>query len=319
MTPERLGELADRLVDAGLRPRRDEPLAPHTTFRIGGPADLYVEAVSADELTVAITAARAADAPLFLLGGGSNLLVLDGGMEGLVVADRTRGWSLDGSVLRVASGEPLAPLVETLAAQGVGGLDFLAGIPGTVGGAVTGNAGAYGRDTASVLLTVRILRDGAVVDVRPGELEYAYRASLLKRTAADGAPAAVVLEAQIRVDPAPAEDPMTPVAEILEHRAGRLPTEELGCAGSWFKNLPPEDDGGMRRAAGYLLDQVGCKGMRSGDAEVFARHANIIVNRGRATARDVLALSERMRGLVAARFGIYLETEVMTVGRESAP
>jgi len=309
---EQLERLVDDLTRAGLAPRPGVALREHTTFRIGGPADCFVVATTERNLLEALRLAAVSNVPFFLLGGGSNLLVRDGGLAGLVIKDGTSGWTLTDDRVTVASGTWFDDLVQALADDGVGGLEFLAGIPGTVGGAVCGNAGAYGRDIADCLESVRLFRDGRVVDVQPTELAYGYRTSLLKRRTSD----AVVLGATLRVNRTPPEPPRRRVDEILAHRAGRLPPPDLGCAGSYFKNLPPLEPGGRRRAAGQLLDEAGAKGRRRGDAQVYQGHANVIVNLGSARAADVLALAAELQDLVRTRFAVELEPEVMTVGRE---
>ena len=273
--------LREALKAANLCAEEGEVLAAHTTFRIGGPADLYLEAWTELELQRALSIVNQCSTPAFLLGGGSNLLIRDGGMAGLVIHDRTNGWSLNGNELTVSSGQWLTDVVETISKNGIGGIEYLAGIPGTLGGAACGNAGAYGQDISSSIVSLRVLVDGKFETITPDDLDYGYRTSLLKRSvSANGLPQMVVTSATLRVNCSPTSDPAEKVREILEHRQGRLPPKSLGCAGSYFKNLPSLEEGGRRRAAGMLLDQTGVKGLTVGNAQVFLGHANIIVNKG---------------------------------------
>lgn len=312
-----VAKLKKDLEQAGLQVKCAEKLAAHTTFAIGGPADLFVQATTEEELVGAIKVAHKNSSPAFLLGGGSNLLVRDGGMAGLVIHDKTKGWQLKDNEITISSGEWLTDVVEEISQKGIGGLEYLAGIPGTLGGAACGNAGAYGQDISDSILSLKVLKDGEVTTISPKELGYSYRTSLLKQTVgANGLPQMVVLAATLKINREPVEEPATRVQEILAHREGRLPPKTLGCAGSYFKNLPPLEEGGRRRAAGQLLDETGVKGLTVGRAQVFQGHANIIVNIGNATATDVLSLAEEMKRRVREKFQIELEAEVMTVGRE---
>ena len=314
---EQIEELKKALAAAALPFKEGEPLSAHTTFGIGGPAELYLRITTEDELQRALSLVNEHSTPSFLLGGGSNLLVRDGGMNGLVIHDKTQGWSMDGDKVTIASGEWLADVVEAIAQKGVGGLEYLAGIPGTLGGAVCGNAGAYGQDISDSIISLRVLKNGKILTVSPKELRYGYRTSLLKRSvSANGLPEMVVISATLRVNPKPDSSPIERVREILAHRDGRLPPRELGCAGSYFKNLPAREAGGRRRAAGMLLDQTGVKGVTIGGAQVYKGHANIIVNIGGAKAKDVLDLAKEMKSRVKDKFGIDLEAEVMTVGQD---
>ncbi|HEY8369905.1 MAG TPA: UDP-N-acetylmuramate dehydrogenase [Thermodesulfobacteriota bacterium] len=303
--PAAVAALAAELPGA----RRDVPLAPFTTFRIGGRADLFVEVTSRAALVEAVRAARRHGVPYFVLAGGSNLLVDDAGIRGLVIHNRAAELRREGTRLTVGSGLPLADLLEAAARESLTGLEFAAGIPGSVGGAIYGNAGAYGKAIQDVLVRATLLTpDDRIVEVGPEALGFAYRTSALKRSGD------LVLDATFELAPGDAERIRRAMAEIIHIREAKHPDPaRFGSAGSYFKNLPPATPGGRRTPAGLLLEQVGAKGMAEGRAIVAAEHANFIVNPGGATAADVLALAARLKRLVHERFGVRLEEEVLFV------
>lgn len=297
----------------------DEPLRHHTTFRIGGPADWFVAARTPEALVAALAAGHALGLPMFLLGGGSNLLVSDEGFRGLVVRNACEGVQFDGTAVLVEGGADYLEFIRRCQARGLAGLAYAAGIPGSVGGAVHGNAGCYGQDIGSrvVECTVATL-DGARVETLPASwFEFAYRDSRLKRE-----PRAL-LSCLLRLEPGDPAAIQREIEEKLGIRRVKHPQwREEPTAGSYFKNLPPgfqvpglpHSPGTHRVPAGALLDACGVRGMRVGDAAVFAKHANILVNAGRATARDMLTLAARLKALVRERFGVELEEEVMFLG-----
>jgi UDP-N-acetylmuramate dehydrogenase len=297
----------------------DEPLRHHTTLRIGGPADWFVAARTHEVLVASLAAATDLRLPVFLLGGGSNLLVSDEGFRGVVVKNACETIQFDGAAALVGAGADYLPFIRACQARGLAGLAYAAGIPGSVGGAVYGNAGCYGQDIGSRIVecTVTTL-DGAKVETLPAAwFEFAYRDSRLKRE-----PRAL-LSCLVRLEPGDPAEIQREIDEKLEIRRVKHPRwREEPTAGSYFKNLPPgfqvpglpHSPGTHRVPAGALLDACECRGLRVGDAAVFAKHANILVNAGRATARDMLALAEIMKGRVRERFGVELEEEVMFLG-----
>jgi UDP-N-acetylmuramate dehydrogenase len=300
-----------------------EPLRHHTTLRIGGPADFYFAAKTSDQLVAALRAASQIGLPVFLLGGGSNLLVSDEGFRGLVVRNAIEGLELDGTAALVGCGADFLQFIYECRDHSLSGLEFAAGIPGSIGGAIYGNAGCYGEDIGSFTIEcTHATPDGAVVETRPGAwYQFAYRDSLLKR---DPRVLLTCLIQLRRGDPAAIQ---AVIEEKLEIRRQKHPQWRVEpTAGSYFKNLPPDwqipgarhSPGTRRVPAGQLLDEVGCRGLRVGDAMVFPKHANIIVNAGRATARDVLELAEAMKSRVRQRFGVLLEEEVMFLGEKPA-
>ncbi len=302
--------MRDRLASRiGADVREDVPLCDHTTLRIGGPARYFCEVTDGAQLAAALAAAGELGIPRLLLGGGSNLLVLDGGFDGLVIINRILGFEGSGGRVKVGAGESYHGLVERLADEGLAGLGFAAGVPGSVGGAVFGNAGCYGRAIGDLLDQIVLLDPdgGGRRAVAPDELELGYRRSALQ------ASGAVVEAITLRLEPGDRDALRREIADNLAVRETKHPID-IPSAGSYFKNLPPQEPGGRRIAAGLLLDQVGCKGLTVGGAAVFDRHANIIVNRGGASAEDVLALADEMKRRVLGRFGVRLEEEVRQVG-----
>jgi UDP-N-acetylmuramate dehydrogenase len=299
--------------------RTAEPLRLHTTFRIGGPADFFYVARNPDRLVAALRAGHELGLPVFLLGGGSNLLVSDAGLAGLVVRNACEEIEFDGAVARVGCGADFLGFIERCRDRSLAGLEFAAGIPGSIGGALYGNAGCYGRDIGShVIDCTHATPDGAAIETRPAAwYEFGYRDSRLKRDPR------VLLSCHLQLAPGEREAIRREMDEKLEIRRVKHPewhTEPT--AGSYFKNLPPDwqmpgakhSPGTRRVAAGQLLEECGCRGLRRGDAVVFAKHANIIVNAGQASAADVLALAEEMKSRVRERFGVTLEEEVMFLG-----
>lgn len=312
-----LGERLRAAIGEGLR--EQEPLKHHTTFRIGGPADWFVAARTPEQMVAALRAAHENDLPCFLLGGGSNLLVSDEGFRGLVVRNAIEDVAFDGVHARVGCGADYLSFIQLTREQGLAGLAYAAGIPGSVGGAIYGNAGCYGHDigTRVVECTVCTL-EGDRVETHPASwFEFAYRDSRLKRE-----PRAL-LSCVLRLEKG---DPAAIAAEIeekLEIRRTKHPQWRIEpTAGSYFKNLPPGftapglplSPGTHRVPAGALLDVCECRGLRVGDAAVFAKHANILVNAGHATAADMLTLAEVLKARVRKRFGVELEEEVMFLG-----
>lgn len=302
----------------------DEPLRHHTTFRIGGPADWFVSATTPDRLVAALAAAHALGLPVFLLGGGSNLLVSDEGFRGLVVRNACEDVHFDGNAALVGGGADYLEVIRRCQARGLAGLAYAAGIPGSVGGAVYGNAGCYGQDIGSrvVECTVATLDGGRVETLPASWFDFGYRDSRLKRE-----PRAL-LSVLLRLEPGDPAALQREMDEKLEIRRVKHPQwREEPTAGSYFKNLPPgfqvpglpHSPGTHRIPAGALLDACGVRGLRVGDAAVFAKHANILVNLGRATARDMLVLAAELKGRVREKFGVELEEEVMFLGPRPEP
>ena len=300
------------------------PMRLHTTFRIGGPADFFFTARTPERLVAALRAGHEAGLPVHLIGGGSNLLVSDSGLHGLVIRNACEQLEFDGATVRVGCGADFLELILACRERSLAGLGFAAGIPGTVGGALCGNAGCYGRDIGSFVVDcTHVTPDGAVEETRPAEwYEFGYRDSRLKRDPR------VLISCRLRLEPGDPAALQREIDEKLEIRRVKHPQWRIEpTAGSYFKNLPSDwqlpgakhSPGTRRVAAGQLLDECECRGLRVGDAMVYPKHANIIVNAGRATARDVLALAEVMKTRVRERFGVELEEEVVFLGERPGP
>jgi UDP-N-acetylmuramate dehydrogenase len=318
----------DRLIEAlrAIAPvKTGESLSRHTTFGIGGPADVFVTVRSADELARAVIAARGAGAPMFILGAGSNILVGDRGIRGVVIDNQAKatriaplrlgaespvslpesfGEAREGdAIVWAESGAPFASLAKQLAREGLSGIEWAAGIPGTMGGAVVYNAGAYNGCLADVLVAVSIL-DGANEQrsVPAAEMKLAYRSSAILRGECVGC---IVLSIEIAATTADSADVLRRIAELDEQRLGAQPRGRN--SGSTFKN-PPGDH------AWRLIDATGLRGHRIGDARISEKHSNFIENLGAARAADVAALMREAQRRVTEQFDIDLENEVELVG-----
>jgi UDP-N-acetylmuramate dehydrogenase len=290
--------------------RYDEPMAGRTTFRIGGPADAVAEPRTRESLAALLSAARAEGLPVFLLGGGANLLVRDGGIRGLVISTRgLAGLRLTEAGAEAEAGVPVTDLVSEAAEAGLSGLEFAAGLPGSVGGAVYMNARCYEREFADVLTRVDYLdprgRFGSMV---PDRGEWAYkRTPFMPGGRLTGS---VVLGAEFRMTPGDRAAIRAWMRELEADRAAKGHFD-FPCAGSVFKN-----DRRFGRPTGKILDELGFRGRTLGSAAVSEKHANIFVNPGAATAADMIALIETARREARERFGYELEPEVVIVGED---
>ncbi len=296
------GDIQRRL---GIKTTRDEPLERFSTMRVGGPADLFAEVRNLFELRGLVRFARARDIPLFLIGRGSDLVISDRGIGGLVVLVRAAGHRLEGERLVAEAGLPMAKAATASKSAGLSGLEFGLAIPGTVGGAVWANAGAHGSDVQGVLLEAVVVdAEGAERALGPDDLGMAYRESRLKHSA-PGRPD-VVLQATFALEPA---DSATIAERLDDIRRWRQDHQPIGqkSAGSVFRN--PEGD-----SAGRIIDELGLKDRRLGGAVVSPKHANFIVNSGGATAADVRRLAEIVRETVLRERGVELAYEVEFVG-----
>jgi UDP-N-acetylmuramate dehydrogenase len=306
----------------------NEPLAKYTSWRIGGPARFFANARTPDELREALSWASARELPVGVLGGGTNLLVRDSGFAGLMLRYRAQEVRVEPQGDRAsawcAAGAPMAGTARRLAAQGWAGLQWAEGLPGTVGGAVFGNAGCYGGDIASVLARAWLLIDGEVEEWAVERFGYGYRTSTLKQMKderrktkdeqGDGTsfvlrPSSFVSSIVIAAEFALTRADPRALAEQMERTAAerRAKTPWGSSCGSVFKNPPGE-------SAGRLLEAAGLKGARVGGAEIAQKHANYIVNVGGATSDDVLRLIEIARERVLRELGVQLELEIQIVG-----
>lgn len=307
-------DLATRF-DVSLGPgrvRRDVPLRDYTTFRTGGPADWFVETRNSDELLAALDVARHAGLPVVLLGGGSNVLVSDHGIRGLVI--RPRGGDVrqvDANHIRADAATTINGLVRWTLSHGLAGLEAWAGTPGTVGGAVHGNAHFGGRLISELISEVRLVtRDGVVRGVPVNEMGFGYDQSRLQGSGE------ILLSADFVVSPGEPARLREIARQSLAYRKGTQPLD-VPSAGCIFQNpvagrdrLPP----GLPWSAGALVDRAGLKGATSGGARVSPTHGNFIVNDGHASAGDIRRLIERCRRAVRREFGVELREEIVYLG-----
>lgn len=284
----------------------NQSLARHTSLRVGGPAEMLVVAQNQGALQEAITLARGHGIPYRLLGSGSNVLVSDAGLPGLVVINRATVVTFDGLQVLAESGASFSTVARRCVQRGLAGVEWAANIPGTVGGAVFGNAGAWGGDVASALVEATVLEPDGSVDRWPvGRFEYTYRSSVLKRRGTQGNHRRVVLEAVFGLKEGHRADLQAKVADIVARRKASQPPGPT--CGSVFKN-PPGD------YSGRLIEAAGLKGTKIGGAEISTVHANFVVNTGSATAADVKELIDLARRSVQDRFGVSLELEIELIG-----
>lgn len=286
---------------------RDAPMAPLTTLRVGGAADRMVAVQSRDELLAALSLARDTQVPWFVLGNGSDLVVADAGMRGLVIRNRAREVIVDRQRLQADAGAPMALLVRRAMEAGLAGLEFGTSIPGTLGGAIWANAGAHGREMRDVLVSVEVWNpsNGDAEHLDVADCALAYRESRFKHSSE------VVIAATLALGPDASE---AIAVRVAEHQAQRVATQPVADqnAGSVFRN-PAGDH------AGRLIDAAGLKGTRVGTASVSMLHANFVVTDRGGRAADVRALGDRIRAEVAARFGVELQYEIEFVGDWPAP
>ena len=282
----------------------NESMSRHTTFRVGGPADVLFLPESEEQLLWALSIAREAGVPCVVIGNGSNLVVKDGGIRGLVIAlgEGMAAIARAGETLTAWAGASLARVSAYAQASGLSGLEFASGIPGTLGGGCAMNAGAYGGQLSDVLVDARVLLDGVVRTLTVEEMQMGYRTSLPLRRGG------IVISARFALTP---DDPEAIAARMRELNARRRDKQPLNypSAGSTFKR--PEG-----YFAGALIEQAGLKGKRVGGAQVSEKHAGFIVNTGGATAADILTLIGTVQDEVADRFGVRLETEVRILGED---
>lgn len=288
-------------------------LAPLTSFGTGGPARYFFPAATAEELTTAVEAANRLNVDYLLIGGGSNLLISDEGFDGLIIKADVRGLRLLGdTVIEAGAGVDLSDLVEFSAGHGLTGLEFAAGIWGTVGGAVYGNAGAYGGQIGDVLQDLTLIGgNGRLKEVSSEYCQFGYRDSYLKRSRE------IVVNARFSLAPGDKAAVRERIDEILALREAKFPPR--GTAGCFFKNIPDPGQPHGKLPAGKLLEEAGAKGLKVGKARVYERHANIIVAEPGATSKDIRQLADKMKEKVKSQFGIRLEEEIIMIGRFESP
>jgi UDP-N-acetylmuramate dehydrogenase len=321
-TPEETFQALDRIP--GVKASRLEPLARHTRFGIGGPAEVFAETNREAAFVRALELARSSGWPYLVIGGGTNLIVSDEGFPGLVLRFTGKRLEADGAAVTTQAGAVLQDLVDFSIGRGLKGLETLAGIPGWVGGAVYGNAGAYGHSISERVSRVRIHDGAAVRDIGNAACDFSYRESVFKRNKAS-----VILEVELDLTPAPREELRATAERIVTARNEKFPPE-MKCAGSIFKNLllgglpgavaaqvPKEVVREGKIPAAWFLEQSGAKGLTRGGLHVASYHANLVYNDDSGTARELRELIGDLKARVRSRFGLELEEEVQYVGFNS--
>ena len=301
--------IATRPIDVlyarlGDKLKENVSLAPYTSARIGGPADILITAESADELARIIKLLQKQDFDYVILGGGSNVLVSDKGVRGVVVLNRAKAVRFhngDEPSVTVESGVVFSNLANRCAAKGFAGLEWAATVPGTIGGAVYGNAGAFGGDMAGNLIWAELLTENGREKFTTEQMGYGYRTSILKRGELDG----IVLSAQLRLQNSTKEAVRTTIEQFSAHRKATQPPG--ASMGSMFKN--PDGD-----YAGKLIEAAGLKGTRIGNAEISSLHGNFFLNHDDTKAEDIRSLIELVLKTVKEKQGVQLELEVELVG-----
>lgn len=282
--------------------RFDEPMKKHTTFRIGGPADLYAEP-DKQQLIALAQLAKDFDVPVTIIGNGSNLLVGDKGVRGLVISigKGMSGIFVDGNIITAGAGAMLSAVANKAASASLGGMEFAAGIPGSVGGAVVMNAGAYGGEIKDIIKNAEVLTtEGRVVTLSSDELGLSYRHSCIPQNGY------VVLEATYELEHSDESLIREAMAQLRKKRVEKQPLD-MPSAGSTFKR--PQG-----YFAGKLIMDAGLRGYSVGDAQISEKHCGFAVNKGNATAKEMLALINDVQSRVKAQFGVDLETEVKMIG-----
>lgn len=282
--------------------RWNEPMSRHTTFRVGGPADLMYFPSSGEQLVFALNAAKEKGVPALVMGNGSNMIVRDGGIRGLVIVlgERFAEVRIDDNILTAQAGASMAKVAAAAQAASLAGLEFASGIPGTLGGGCAMNAGAYGGQLSDVLIDAQVYLNGEVRTLTLEEMQMGYRTTLPLREGG------IVLSARFQLTPDDGEAIMARMKDLNARRRDKQPLN-FPSAGSTFKR--PEG-----YFAGALIEQAGLKGRTVGGAQVSEKHAGFVVNVGGATAADILELIRQIQEEVLNRFGVQLETEVRIIG-----
>jgi UDP-N-acetylmuramate dehydrogenase len=283
----------------------EEALASRTSFGIGGPAEFFVELSRVEAIEKTIDGCRERYIPYLLLGAGTNLLIADRGVEGLVIRVVNRDHHIDGTKVRAGAGLKMMRLARIVADAGLRGFEFAIGVPGTVGGAVYQNAGCWGREIREVLVEAEVYQPGVGArTMTPADLKLGYRTSALREGTLKGA---LVVSATVQLERGDGEEAKRVMARLTKERSETQPIKTKNC-GSVFKN--PHGD-----SAGRLVQAAGLKGLREGAAVISQLHGNFIINEGGATASDVRTLIGRAQAEIKRRFNVEIETEVEMVGR----
>lgn len=283
----------------------DEPMKKHITFRVGGPADILVRPKSEEELKKIVQYVNEENIPYIIKGNGSNLLIRDGGIRGIVIelSSNFSNFNIDGNKIEIQSGALLSKIGNEALKAELKGFEFAAGIPGTFGGAVTMNAGAYGGEIKDIVKTVKVMdKKGNIIELSNEDMKFGYRKSIIIEKEY------IVLSATIELESGKYEDIKSTMNELKEKRVTKQPLN-FASAGSTFKR--PEG-----YFAGKLIQDSGLKGLSIGDAQVSEKHSGFVINKGNATAKQLLDLMYAVKATVNSKFGVMLEEEVKILGEE---
>ncbi len=292
-------------IDKYPQTQRQKPLASLTTLKVGGEADLFLELTDVKKLPEILKTADNLQIPAFIFGGGSNLVFSEDGFRGLVIQIKANNIEVKGSEITAEAGALVSQMIQMALKNNLSGMENLTGLPGTIGGAVRGNAGAFGTEIKDILKEAVIYSENiGIRTVKPDYFNFGYRTSKVKTEKGRD----IIIKATFRLTPKSPEELQQikeKTAEIIKSRTGKQPSGKT--SGSLFKNP------GTNLAAGYLLDQCGCKGLQVGQVQVSKQHANWIINLGDATQTDIIEIAKIMREKVKDRFNIELEPEVQFV------
>lgn len=316
----KLADFEKKAQEANINLLKEEKLAPYTTLKIGGPAKYFAEVEKDEDLILLIKLAQEFNLDYYIFGWGSNLLVSDKGFDGLVIKNNIKGIKVEGNKILIKSGNFLSELVKTCLENGFLGMEKMAGIPGTVGGAIYGNAGAYGEATSDHLEAVKVFDGGKIVWLKKNDMEFGYRDSGFKRKKY------LILEGEFVFSKGNKEEIKNAAKETVTLR-GQKYSSQMQCPGSFFKNIiadnlpkevlakiPPEKINHGKIPAGVILEMVGAKGDKKGQIKIMDYHANLFVNLGGGKASDLLFLAGKYQKKVKDELGIDLLPEVQMLG-----
>ncbi len=300
--------VASFVGDVNFRVELDYPIARLTTFGIGGPADMLAFCDSVEQVVQAVEYCKKNRIDYFVIGGGSNILASDKGYRGMIILPKIEFLTVEDETIHVGAAYSLARMVEEMVESGLAGLESLSGIAGTVGGAIVGNAGAYGQSISDTLIDVNLYHpERGLYVATKDQIGFSYRHSELKWSKN------IVLSARFKLKHEDLELLRNRATEILDQRWSRHPHEDIS-AGCFFKNIEDKNAPHGKIAAGYLLEQIGGKSVTVGNAGVYPNHANILINKGGASASEVRELSLKLKQKVKEVYGVELSEEVILLG-----